>query len=136
MRIYAQKGVSLIEILLIITFTGFLVILISSLPNSLNLITKSRHESLAREVASKKIEDERNIQYSNLVNGTTNIVDSRINLLPNGSGTVLVEDCDTQNICKNGENTKQITITVSWKDISKTQTLILKTLISQEGLVK
>lgn len=128
-----QRGVSLIESLLVIVIIGSIVFLIASLPNSLMLVGKSRHISLAREIAVKQIEDKRNINYSNLVNDNSVITDSRLGLLPMGSGTVEVLDCDPS-VCSNGEHTKQVTVTVFWKDNDKTQTIILKTMIGEGGI--
>lgn len=131
-----QKGVTLVELLLIIVAVGFLVVLLASIPNSLNLVAKSRHVSLAREVLISQIEDQRTLQYANLGSGTTNISDTRLTSLPAGSGTILIEDCDPINICKNNEVAKQVTVTVLWKDGGKDQKLELKTIIAQGGLVK
>lgn len=128
-----KKGFSLVEILLVIATASFLVILIASLPNALNLIGKSKHASIAREVASKAIEDKRAISYINLVNGQTAIVDSRINLLPFGVGMVEVEDCPAT-ICSQGENIKQIKVSVSWKEAGKNAEIKINTLIAQGGL--
>jgi|SRR3989344_1627067 len=128
-----QRGFSLVELLLVVTTVGFLVILLASVPNALNLFSKSKNISLAREIATKQLEDQRSLNYLNLANGQTDITDSRISLLPSGSGTILVEDCSSA-ICTNGENTKHITVTVNWKNGSKNQNIVLKTLISEGGI--
>ena len=104
-----------------------------NIPNALTLVGKSKHMSLAKEIASKQIEGKRNISYENLVNDTTAISDSNISLLPNGSGTVVVEDCDPT-ICTNSENIKKVTVTVLWKDNNKNQSIILNTLIGEGGV--
>ena len=132
-----EKGISLAETLLIILSIGFIVILLASLPNSMGLISKSRHVSLAREIASKQIEDKRSVSYANLVKDTVQItpsVDSRISLLPSGAGTIVVDDCNIQNICTNGEHIKQVNVTVTWKENLKNQSITLKTLIGEGGL--
>lgn len=128
-----QRGVSLIESLLVVVVIGSIVFLIASLPNSLMLVGTSRHISLAREIALKQIEDKRNINYSNLVNDNSAILDSRLSLLPVGNGTVEVLDCDPS-VCSNGEHIKQVTVTVFWKDNDKTQTITLKTMIGEGGI--
>ena len=130
-----QRGVSLLESLLVVVIMSSIVFLLANLPNAMNLLTKSNHTSLAREIAAKQIEDKRALQYANLVNGTTLITDSRISLLPSGSGTILVEDCGVT-VCTNSENVKQLTITVTWKDAGKTDIISLKTLIGENGLIK
>lgn len=128
-----EKGFSLIEVLLVIVVIGSVVFLLANLPNALGLISKSRHMSLAREIAAAQIEDKRTISYLNLVNDSSVINDSRISLLPHGSGVVVVAACAEQ-ICTNGENTKQVTVTITWKDNNKTQNIILKTMIGEGGI--
>lgn len=131
-----ERAVSLIETLLAVVMIGVIVLLLSNLPNAFNLISKSKHANLAREIATKQIEDKRAINYLNLVNDTTNITDQedlRIGLLPNGSGTVVIEDCAAQ-ICPNGEAIKKITVTVNWKDNNNLQTINIKTFIGEGGL--
>ena len=128
-----ERGVSLVELLLVVIVVGVIVFLLANLPNAMNLINKSKHLSMAREIAAKQIEDKRSISYINLVNDTLAISDSRINLLPDGSGTVVVADCDVL-ICTQGESAKQVSVTVSWKDNNKLQKVSLETLIAEGGL--
>lgn len=128
-----EKGVSLIESLLVVVVIGSIVFLIANIPNALMLIGKSKHISIAREIAVKQIEDKRNINYANLVNDNSPISDSRLSLLPSGAGAVVVEDCPPV-ICANGENIKQITVTVSWVDNNKPQDLTVNTMIGEGGI--
>lgn len=128
-----ERGVSLIEVILVVVILGLMVFLMASLPNAMGLVGKSRHISLAREIATKQIEDTRAISYINLTNGSANISDPRIGLLPNGSGTVLVEDCNSE-ICTQSENIKQVLVTINWKEGDKPQSITLKTLIGEGGL--
>lgn len=128
-----EKGFSLVEALLVVAIIGSAVFLIANIPNALMLIAKSRHVSLAREIAVKQIEDKRTISFDNLVNDNSPIFDTRLNLLPQGTGTVEVTDCDPS-ICTQGENIKVVTITVNWQDNSKTQTVFLKTMIGEGGI--
>lgn len=128
-----ESGFSLMESLLVVVVIGLLVFLLASIPNSLMLVTKSRHASLAREIAVKQIEDKRTINYSNLVNGNSPISDPRLVSLPLGSGIVVVGDCNPA-ICTNNEHIKEITVTVNWSDNNKTQMLKLKTMIGEGGI--
>lgn len=132
-KIEMEKGISLVETVLVVAVIGFIVIIMANLPNALGLITKSSHVSLAKEIASKKIEDERSINYLNLTNGTSAILDSRLSILPQGEGTVAIEDCSPA-ICTNSEAIKDIKVTVSWKDNNKDQSINLETFIGQGGL--
>lgn len=128
-----DKGTSLIESLLVVVMLGIIVVLMANLPNAFTLMSKSKHLSLAREVTAKQIEDKRATSYINLVNGTTTILDTRLGLLLEGSGTVLVEGCNAS-ICTNAEHIKQVTVTVNWKEGSKSQSISLKTFIGEGGL--
>lgn len=137
-----ENGFSLIESLLIIVVIGCVVFLIANIPNAVMLVGKSKHISLAKEVAVKQIEDKRSISYTNLDLGSSSINDSRLSLLPQGSGTVVVGietapnvwiNCDLS-ICTNGEAVKQIVVTVNWVDSNKPQTITLKTMIGEGGI--
>lgn len=128
-----MSGFSLVEYLLVIVMVGIIIILMANLPNAFNLMNKSKHLSLGREIVAKQIEDKRAISFSNLANGSIALDDLRINLLPGGSGTVVTEDCDP-NICTNSEHIKQVTVTLNWQDNNKLQTISLKTFIGEGGL--
>ncbi len=127
------KGFSLMEVVVVVMIAGFIVIILAQLPNSLGLIGNSKHESLAKQIAAKKIEDLRSQTYDNLVNGQAVVTDSRFSELPSASGEVLVEDCPAT-ICKDNEQTKKITVTINWKDTGKDKKLNVNTLISKGGL--
>lgn len=132
-----ESGISLIESLLIIVFAGIIVILLANLPNAMNLITKSNHLSLAREIASKQIEDKRSLSYANLTIDNQAVDDSRISLLPSGSGTVVVELCESETypqFCPNDEHIKIVSVTLNWKDNNKDQTVSLNTFIGEGGI--
>ena len=132
-----ERGISLIESLLVVVVVGIIIVLLANLPNAMGLISKSNHLSLAREIASKQIEDKRSISYANLANDSSAISDSRISLLPSGDGMVTVELCDAQTypqFCPNIEHIKIVTVTVNWKDNNKTQTASLKTFIGEGGI--
>ena len=128
-----QKGVSLVELLLVVVAIGFLGLLIANIPSSVTLIAKSKHQSLAREIASKQIEDKRAIQYINLIDGEEEITDIRLASLPGASGQAIISNCSST-ICGNGEATKKVEAIISWKESGKDQSIKLETLISEGGL--
>lgn len=125
-----SKGVSLVEILLLVVAVGFIVLVLGNLPNSIRLIGKAKHQSLARELAAKAIEDKRAIQYANLSLGATT---ANLSSLPSGSQTVLVENCDIS-ICTNAEDAKVITVIVSWTEMGQQLETKLVTLVAKGGL--
>lgn len=141
-----ESGFSIVELLLLVVIIGSAVFLLANIPNALMLINKSRHMSLAREIAVKQIEDKRAISYINIGLGVSSIDDSRLAMLPSGSGEVQVgaqneetpepDDwipCDST-VCTNGEAIKQITVTVSWTDNNKPQTVTLSAIIGEGGI--
>ncbi len=128
-----ERGVSLIESLLVVVVLGSIIFLIASLPNAVMLISKSKHMSLAREIAVKQVEDKRALSFDNLVNDNSPVSDPRLSLLPEGSGSIEVLDCDPA-ICTNGESVKQVLVTVSWEDNNKPQVVTLKTMVGEGGI--
>ena len=132
-----QRGVSLAELLLVIVAVVFLVLLLGSIPGSVNLIGRSRQQSIAREIIAREIENKRSVTYINLTPGETQINDSRLGFLPGGEGKTIISDCDpleSPAICPNGESIKQITVIVSWKTAGKDTAVKVQTLISEGGL--
>lgn len=129
-----MKGFSLIELLLVIMLIGFSVGLIVNMPNSINLIGSSRHQSLAKEIATYQLENLRLKGFDNLPgNGQNSFSDPRLSSLPGGAGSITMVDCPAS-VCSNGEeNIKQASVSVTWKEKSD-KSVTLTTLISQGGL--
>lgn len=138
----SERGISILESLIAVAIISSMVFLLISLPNALMLFSKSKHLSLAREIAVKLIEDKRAISYANLPSGESALSDVRLSLLPQGSGTVVLGfkqdngiwlDCDPT-LCTNGEYIKQIAVTINWVDNNKPQSVTLKTMITEGGI--
>lgn len=130
-----QKGFSLVEILLVIMVVGLIVALISNLPNSISLIGSSKRYSIAKDIATKELENLRLNGYDNLgSNGTSSFNDSRLTSLTSSTATLTIADCPGT-VCKNGEtDVKQVTVTLTWKEKNQTRSINLATLISKGGL--
>ena len=128
-----QRGISLVEVILVMIIAGVMFLLIANLPSSLSLIGTSRREALAKEIIAKKIEDLRSQTYVNLANGTIQIIDSRLSSLPQSSSQVTIDDCPIT-ICTNGELAKQVKIHLTWIESGKTKTMDIATLIAKNGL--
>lgn len=126
-----QSGVSLLEVLMVLATVSVLVFLVGSIPNSINLINKSGHLSLVKEISIKKLEELKKKDYASLTD--ENIVDNRLKMLPNGAGTVTVTDCDIS-VCPDGESVKKIVVNVSWTENGKDQTFKIESLITQGGI--
>lgn len=128
-----QKGFSLIEVMLVVVLVGFMVLIMANLPSALGLIGGSKHESLARDIASKKIEEVRNQGYDNLANGQSAIQDSRLIELIGGSAQSLIEDCPLT-VCSNNEQIKKVTVTVSWLEQGQPKSVTIATFVAKGGL--
>ena len=130
-----EKGFSFVEILLVIMVLGLIVTLIANLPNSITLIGSSKRYSLAKDIATKELENIRLKGYDNLGSiGTSTFSDSRLSSLASGSATLTIADCPVS-ICKNDEtDIKQVTVTLTWREKNQTRTINLATLIAEGGL--
>lgn len=129
----SQTGVSLIEILLSIVLIGFIILAVNNVPNSIRLIGSSQKQSLAKDIASKEIEQLRLKGYNNLANSTVSVVDSRLSSLPQSSANAVISDCPVT-VCSNNETIKQIVVTVSYQDDTQIKKVQLNTFISQGGI--
>jgi prepilin-type N-terminal cleavage/methylation domain-containing protein len=133
-----NKGFSLLEMIFVIVIAGAIILVIANIPNSIGLIGKSKHETIAKDIAIQKIEELRSITYTNLPLGPQTIVDTRISQLPGGSGSFNVENCPVE-ICttdteSNFTKTKKVTVTLTWREPQEQKSVEITTLISEGGL--
>lgn len=128
-----ERGVSLIELVLVIAAVGFLALLVSNLPSSISSINKSRHASLARDIAGKQIEYLRRLTYANLSEGAESFFDSGLSNLPGALATYEVEACSPE-ICPNQEGAKEVKVKVSWNESGDNKSVELTTIIGEGGL--
>ena len=126
-------GFSIIEVIMVVAVAGAIVLVIANLPASINLIGKSDHESIAKEIAQQTVEDYRSKTYANIANGNNSLTDSRFSKLPGGTGVIVIEDCP-QTLCQNAEAVKKLTVTVSWNEKQEPRSVILTTLVAEGGL--
>lgn len=131
---FAQRGVSLIELTLVILLILSLALIVSNLPSWANSITGSKYNSVSREVASKKINYLRkNLYDKNLPNGTINFTDESLAKIPASDASYTIEDCSID-ICASSEQIKKVTVQINWKEGSQDRSLQLVTLIGVGGV--
>jgi len=128
-----ENGFSLVEVIIGLFLIGMIIVVISYLPNTINLVTNSQNETKVREVVAKKLEDVRIGGYSSLENGTTPITDAKLNGLSGFQASQVITDCPLE-ICVSGELVKKVTMTVSWSENGSPKTFQIVTLISSGGL--
>ncbi len=128
-----QKGFSLVELLLVVLVAGIILMVLSNLTPTFNLLKTSSQENTSRQIVAKKIEDIRSEGYDSLANGSSSFSDNLLNQLPQSSALTIIEDCPA-NICLNNEPIKKVTIEISWNENNKPQKFSATTLISKGGL--
>lgn len=132
-KFFAQKGFSLVELVIAVSLVGVIALIIGNIPSAINLVTSSQSESKVREVVAKRVEDIRLAGYDSLANGTTAISDLRLQELNNVSASTVITDCPVQ-VCTQGEQIKQVRLTVSWNESGEPKTYQLTTLVAKDGL--
>lgn len=133
LRTTNQRGFSLVEILLIVLVVGFIALLLLNIPSSIRLTGTSKNYSLAKEIASKRMEELRSMGYQSLANGTSNFSDSRLTKMSSATATVIIEDCPVD-ICPNNEPIKKVKVTINWKETNIPRSIEMNTLIADGGL--
>lgn len=132
-RTFNENGFSLIEIILVIIAVFFLALLIANLPSSVSSINKSRHTSIARDIAAKQIDYLRKQPYENLAFGTNSFPDSSLDRLAGAAAAYEIESCPLS-ICADTELVKQVKVTVTWLESGESKTVELVTLVGQGGI--
>lgn len=132
-----QSGFSLIEPILIVATVGLIALLINNLPMAASSIAGSRRLSIAREAASKKIEDLRKVDFD-LLSETSNpldFTDPTLTSLPLVSSRYEILGCPVD-ICPEEEAAKVVKVKVTWKEAQGEKNVELVTIISRNGLGK
>ena len=128
-----EKGVSLVELVLVVAAVGFLALLVSNLPSSISSINKSRHASLARDIAGKQMDYLRRQTYANLSEGTESFFDSSLNNLPGALATYEIEECPLE-VCLDQESAKEVKVKVIWNESGDSKSVELVTIVGEGGI--
>ncbi len=128
-----EKGVSLVELVLVVAAVGFLALLVNNLPSSISSINKSRHISLARDIAGKQMDYLRRQSFDNLSIGTEGFFDSGLATLNGASAVYQIDECNPE-ICTEGEEIKEVKVKISWNESGDNESVELFTIIGKGGL--
>ncbi len=121
-----RPGFTLIEVLLSsFFFIALITILLSSSGTLLNT-RKTNLETVAAKIASKQIEDLRNMAYTSVASGP--ITDTDLSKLPQGAANKTVTNYQSS------ADIKDVLITVTWTENSAAKQLKMETLIYKNGL--
>ena len=127
------KGISLIEVVLVLFIIGMIILMVSNLPSAFSLVGRGSREGKAKEIVLRKIESLRSQTYTNLANGTSIFTDPELNTLPDSSTQLIISDCPVS-VCNNNEQLKQVDVKVSWLEKGQTKDVKVTTFISEGGL--
>lgn len=128
-----ENGISLIEIILVIAVVIALALLLGTLPSSISSINKSRHTSIAREIATREIEYLKKQPYENLLEGVNPFTDSSLNSLSKNNASYEIKPCSAL-ICTYNEDMKEVKVSVAWDEAGEPVKVELTTLIYAGGV--
>lgn len=128
-----ERGFSLVEILLVVGAVFCLGLLAASLPPAVSSINRSRHISLAKEVANKQLNTLRQQGFVNLSNGSGSFSSPTLSSLNEVNAVYEVEDCPSE-ICTHEEKTKKVLVRISWQESGDAKKVELSTLMSEGGI--
>lgn len=131
----SEGGFSLVELVLVASAVIFVGLLIMSLPSAISSIDRSRHASIAKEVANRRLEELRKVSYANLANGTNVFNDADLGSLNQSSAHYEIEDCPAT-ICTDPGvyRIKQVKVRVLWNESGDNKKVELATLVGEGGL--
>jgi len=122
-----------VELVLVVAAVGFLALLVNNLPSSISSINKSRHISLARDVAGKQMEFLRRQSFENLSNGTETFSAPELNTLNGANALYEINDCPPE-ICTEGEEAREVKVRITWNESGDNKSVELMTIIGKGGL--
>lgn len=128
-----EKGISLIEIILVAAAVIALTLLLGTLPPAMSSINRSRHISMAREIVAREIEYLKKQPYTDLLEGVNLFTDPNLNSLTNGSAGYEIKSCSDL-VCTHGEDIKEIKVSVSWSEAGEPNKMELVTLVYAKGV--
>ena len=129
-----ERGISLVEIVVVVGAVVFLGFLIASLPQAIASITKNRHASLAKDIVNQEVDRLRKQTYANLANGTSTFVDTRTDSLAGAAAVYEITDCPEVVCGPEGLELKQVKVLVSWNESGDNKKVEMTTLVGEGGL--
>lgn len=127
-----EKGISLVEIILVAAAVIALTLLLGTLPSAMSSVNRSRHSSVAREIVAREIEYLKKQPYVNLLEGVNSFTDPNLSSLTDGNAGYEIKPC-SDSICTYGEDMKEVKVSVSWSEAGKINKVEFVTLIYAGG---
>ncbi|MDX1765580.1 MAG: prepilin-type N-terminal cleavage/methylation domain-containing protein [Candidatus Saccharimonadales bacterium] len=131
-----SSGFTVIEVVVAVVIAGALLLSITTLVNSLNVINdRARDLTIANALAENKMESLRSISFIGLVDGTTDFTSDLPESLTgakSASYTICTADaCSGDNP---GIGRKRIDMTITFQDRGVTRTLNYRTIVGELGV--
>jgi prepilin-type N-terminal cleavage/methylation domain-containing protein len=122
----SKKGFSFPEVMITIFVVAIVLVLYIAAANTIRILKTSKDQEIALRVANNKVEELRAGGYDNLP-ASGSFSSSQLSTLPNSSGTMTITDFNAR--------TKQVQITVEWREPSNTsaRNVSLVTLVTRVG---
>lgn len=128
----AQRGFTIIELVVTIAFVGVVILSLTNLFVYLRQTNRSANNyTIASQVAQQLIEKYRNTPYSSITVGSTDVTAATLGPYPSlstpRSATVQVVEVDSDGL-------KQVNVSISYKDRTGTKNVQMSTLVSYKGI--
>lgn len=126
-----QNGFTLLEIVISVGLLALLFGFYNLMVETVLFTNRGRFDDIGRSVAVEQLEIARSIDFGLLDNGSVAISDDDLDLLPQGSGTMVVADYGSAD-----SGIKEVVVSVNWVDRGITRDVTLTTLITDGGVGK
>ncbi|PIP21382.1 MAG: hypothetical protein COX39_03425 [Candidatus Nealsonbacteria bacterium CG23_combo_of_CG06-09_8_20_14_all_40_13] len=127
-----NRGYSLVELIVVIAIAGsVLVTIYLSLLYALKINLRARHSTFAYQSAEQEMEIIRNTPFANLTNQTSGSflgTVSTLQQLPSGTGTLTIQDYQSNN------KIKEIVVIISWQEKTQSKQVTQSTLRAEGGI--
>lgn len=120
----SARGFSLIEIIVSLFIISILIIASQTILFGTPLTQLAKDQDIALTIARNELESVRSGGYDS-VPATGSFSDSLLSSLTSGAGTITVSAYNAK--------TKHVTVTVTWSERGKSQSVSLDTLVTQTG---
>jgi prepilin-type N-terminal cleavage/methylation domain-containing protein len=131
-RTVRQRGFTLIEVVVTAAFVGIVVLAIDQMFVALRQVNREADQyTIATEVAQQLVEQYRNLPYTAISTGTTDVTSSALSSYPSlkspRSATITVTQVDPNGL-------KQLDVAVSYTDRTGTKNVQFETVVSNKGI--
>lgn len=122
-----KEGFSLIELIIALALILVAIMIFGVALSSLPLTKTARDQNIAYHIAAGKFEELRNTPFADLP-ASGSFTDAGFVELRTPTGNLVIVNYEGSTFIK------KATVTVSWEELGQTKSVVLETLISENGL--